>query len=420
MDRDGGEPVLQTSLFFKNSIPVTEQARAAVDHLFNRQDLGFLNSPSRENAFQAAKAFAHEIGGRFERLVVVGLGGSQLGGQCLVETLGSEKNRVEFWGEIDPAFVSEQLNRLVSHKQLSSTYFLFVSKSGATLELAVLLNLISGILVENGLDPASQSGVITENKPSPLFDWATENGIQILEHPLDVGGRFSVLTVVGLVPAAFAGVDIDKLRQGSLVAAASREKIAEAVSFFVDSFSKGCSITVFWSYVYQLQFFQKWLEQIWAESLGQAQTRAKKPAPLVSTPLMVAGVSAQHSVLQQFMDGPRDKAILFFRYAEPPYENRMTINKLDKFSYLEGLTDFEVFDAESRAVEEALARQNVVCGSLEMKGVDARSLGELLFFFQSVVGALGEYFDMNVFVQPGVELGKKLAQQKLQSLKERK
>jgi mannose-1-phosphate guanylyltransferase/mannose-6-phosphate isomerase len=395
-----------------------------ISHAFKklqaREDLGFLKSPLRNEAWGQATEYATQLKKKFSRLVVVGLGGSQLGGQTLIETLirnQSTQSPVEFWGEIDPIFIGERLATLKNQGQVTKTHFIFISKSGRTLELATILNLLSAELKKLGGDLLEQCSVITEKRSNPLYNWAQENKIHTLEHPQDVGGRFSAFTLVGLVPAAFAGVNLKEVQSGALWALKQTELINLMSAHFARSFELGKSITVFWSYAHPLATFQKWLEQLWAESLGQSLSRQGSPAPKVSTPFMAAGVSAQHSVLQQFMEGAKDKSFVFLRYkkATSAHSFKMDQSLMKEFSYLKNQTCFDVFEAESKAVQKALDSSGALTSALEVNQVDDFSLGALMMSFQLIIGTLGEYLDINAYDQPGVELGKKLAIAKLNS-----
>ncbi|MEK6555513.1 MAG: hypothetical protein AABZ31_09755, partial [Bdellovibrionota bacterium] len=315
---------------------------SALQKLKARSDLGFLQSPFRDQDWTTASEYALQLQKKFSRLVVIGLGGSQLGGQTLIETLvrGQKKPfQVEFWGEIDPVFLSEKLSGLAAEDQIEKTHFIFISKSGRTLELATLLNVIAGFLKTKNLDLSQQSTVVTEKRANPLYNWAQENKVPTLEHPLDVGGRFSVFTLVGLIPAAFAGVNLPELKAGARWGLEQNQLAVLMSAHFAKNFELGKSITVFWAYAHTLTTFQKWIEQLWAESLGQAVNRQGAPAPKVSTPFMVAGVTAQHSVLQQFMEGAKDKSFVFLRYkkSKEAVDFKMDQSLIKEFAYLKGI-----------------------------------------------------------------------------------
>ncbi len=379
--------------------------------LLKREDLGFFRWPGFGDEYSKVVDVATRLQKKTTRLVVIGLGGSQMAGQCLINTVTGPNHNVEFWGEIDPIFLEEKM----ASPLLDDSTFLIISKSGNTLEVATLMNIVHEQLLTRGIDLSTRSFVITENRvENPLRQWALASDVPILDHPRDVGGRYSVFTPVGIFPAVFAGVDVEKLRAGAQWMLTQEQLVAEASHYFHALFRKKKTITVFWSYIHRLTSFQNWLEQLWAESLGQSHDRAGKPNSGVSTPLMVEGVSAQHSVLQQFSDGDDDKGYLFFRLTSPTYSGpTMRDSLLPGFEFLKGKSGTDVFNAESNSVQEALTQKGRICASVNLNRVDAYTIGALLMMFQLVVGTLGEALNLNVYVQPGVEKGKILALQKL-------
>lgn len=384
-----------------------------LDVLLSRDELGFLKSPFRKNDIDEVLRRTGDIQKKQRHLVVVGLGGSQLGGQAFCDGLKTTSDySVDFWSETDPLFIEEKINDLNNKNLWGSTHFAFISKSGETLELAVWHSLILEALSKNKVDFKEAITVVTEDKKSSLNNWAKKNKICILAHPKDVGGRFSCFTATGLLPAAFLGLDIERLVYGANSALNQKEMLLAMTSYFLSTFDKNKTITVFWSYVHRLSTFQKWLEQLWAESLGQKDTKDLSGAPLVSTPLLASGVSSQHSVLQQFMDGQQDKSFFFFRH-QSPSQYKMAGAELEAWSILTEKNAAEVFKTQSLSVEEALKRNQKVTASLLLKKLDTESLGALMMSFQIVVALIGERLNLDVFVQPGVELGKSIALQKL-------
>lgn len=405
---------MSTIVFHKPSInPAADLSlfRGSFRTLVKREDLGFFRWPSFGDEYSMVADVAKSLQKKTARLVVIGLGGSQMAGQCLINTITGPNHNVEFWGEIDPLFLSEKM----ASPLLEDTTFLIISKSGNTLEVATMMNVVNEHLLSRGHDLSSRALVITENRPeNPLRQWALASDVPVLDHPRDVGGRYSVFTPVGIFPAVFAGVDVEQLRAGAQWMLTQEQLVADVSQYFHTLFKEKKTITVFWSYIYRLAAFQGWLEQLWAESLGQSHDRNGKPSSGVSTPLMVQGVSSQHSVLQQFSDGEDDKGYMFFRLNPLSHSaSAMQDSLMPGFGFLKGKTSADVFNAESQAVQEALMQKGRMCASIELNRVDAYSIGALLMMFQLVVGTLGEALNLNVYVQPGVEQGKILALQKL-------
>ncbi len=391
--------------------------KSPIDIILSRKDLGFWQLPERESIWRESQQFAGRLKEHADHLVVLGMGGSALGGKCLVECLGEHPTRVTFLANSDPTDFARVLG---ASELLESAHFLAVSKSGTTLELACMLDVLLPRL--NARNISSRLSVITEPANSdgvknPLRRWAEEKSLHIIDHPLDVGGRFSALTPVGLIPAAFAGVKLHELRMGAQRAVAERKVVDDWAAKFFESFKRGEVITAFWSYVDELHSFLPWLQQLWAESLGKGKKRNGEHCSIAtSVPVAYEGTCDQHSVLQQLMEGVTPTAIVFIRdkqkQSSGPELNGETI---DGYSYLKSYRLGEVFDTQSRSTEQALKEAGRTTMSLEIPDFSASTLGYLMMTFELVVGALGELLDVDVFNQPGVELGKKITKTKLQS-----
>lgn len=388
-----------------------ERMLVAWDLLLQRRDLGFWQLPEREESWRISQSFAKGLGDKSEHLVVIGLGGSALGGKCLVESVG-QPGRVSFLYNTDPLTVDKLLN---DENHIRHSHFLFISKSGRTLELACLLDILTRRLQEADRPLEEAVSVVTEEKTSPLYDWAYENKVKLVPHPLDVGGRFSALSPVGLIPSAYAGVPLDELRKGAQQALGDVALVTELSSFYYDSFSRGEFLSVFWFYVDRLMAFAPWLIQLWAESLAKKVTRGGGAAPRVSTPIAYFGTCDQHSVLQQLMEGSPEKSVCFFRCAAwAKIGESLMSGGLPGFEYLQGKKLGEVFQTQSVSTQEALREAGCSTASLELENLDAQVLGRLMMTFELVIGVLGESLDINAFDQPGVELGKKITTEKLQ------
>ncbi|MCX7979190.1 MAG: glucose-6-phosphate isomerase, partial [Bdellovibrionaceae bacterium] len=240
------------------------------------------------------------------------------------------------------------------------------------------------------------------------------HSIPTLPVPFDVGGRFSVLSPVGMFLAAWSGLDLDKFRRGAEGALTNKITVTEFTAQVLASFSRSEWITLFWFYCSELYSLGLWLQQLWAESLAKATDRRGAPAPRVSTPMCAIGASDQHSILQQVMEGARDKFVVFLRVSEAESEFRkLNAPIFSETQNLRGRGMGGLLAAEAEATEEALSHSGVSTLVLRTKVLDEQTLGYLFMFFELVVGALGEALDINAFDQPGVELGKRLAKQKM-------
>lgn len=252
--------------------------------------------------------------------------------------------------------------------------------------------------------------VITENKKSPLGDFADQYKIPRLEVPLDVGGRFSVLTPVGMFPAAFMGLNLSKIREGAAKALQSKDSIAELSTQSEQSFQREEWITVFWSYSDALKEFGFWIQQLWAESLAKAEDRAGKKAMRASTPLPCVGPTDQHSILQQIADGAKDKFVVFLRHEGS--ENAGELIPTTLFScgdLMAGKKLGDLLKAEAIATQMGLSEKKVSNLTMMIPKITELELGYLFMYFELLVATIGERLNINTFNQPGVELGKIIA-----------
>jgi len=398
-----------------NSTPKTDPkirrlASLSLKELLGRDDLGFHQLPLRDENWEVSETMAAELQARGDELVVLGMGGSALGGRCITTTAG-DRARVKYLFNSDPICVEDILG---DRTRLRQAQFLVISKSGNTLEINCMLDILQTRLKDLGRDLKSAVSVISEPTKNPLWSWAERHDLWRQAHPTDVGGRFSALSPVGLVPAAFARVDLAELRAGAQ-AALNNRKLVEAISaFYFQTFKRREHLSIFWFYLETLEHFGPWLEQLWAESLGKKIPKNKRVSA-ASTPLILAGTGAQHSMLQQLMEDTVARSVCFVRTIQHDLMGpTLTGDGLDGFEYLKGQNLGHVFAVQSLSTEEALHKAKRSTASLHVDRLDARVLGELLMVFELVIGTLGEMIGINAFDQPGVELGKKITKTKLQ------
>ncbi|MGZ3798001.1 MAG: glucose-6-phosphate isomerase [Pseudobdellovibrionaceae bacterium] len=390
------------------------QCRESYKEFLQRSEIGFFKLPERRELWRAAEKFTEKIS-FFKNMVIVGLGGSSLGTRVIQEI--AQTQNIFFVDNVDAI----EFENLVAHllkeeSDFKKTCWAFVSKSGTTIESLCALEILQEIYQEKNLQLADFSIVISETKESSLTKWARSHKVQEFEIPLDVGGRFSVLSAVGLVPAAFAGLNLEKIRQGALQALADQERVVALMAQFAESFERGEWISLLWSYNSRMKNFGLWFQQLWAESLGKAVKRDGSPAPRVSTPLCAIGASDQHSILQQVMEGAKDKFVIFQRFGDSE-GGRLKIRQAQfpETQCLEGRSMGELLGVEAASTQEALNQKGVSTLTLKYKALDEESLGYQFMLWELVVAGMGEYLGINAFDQPGVELGKILAKQKLKA-----
>jgi glucose-6-phosphate isomerase len=340
--------------------------------------------------------------------------------------------RLYFLENADPDSTHELLARL----DLRRTLFNVISKSGGTSETLAQLQIIEDRLNTAVGNDAARGHLIftTDPEQGELRRLSNEKGIPALPVPPNVGGRFSVLSPVGLLPAAITGIDIESLlagagRNGGQVPGRPTDgepagMLATLLHAADDEL--GCSTHVLMPYADRLQTASLWFQQLWAESLGKRQI---DPADLTAsqeaegpdraahgvgpTPLAALGAVDQHSLLQLLMEGPADKVVVFVRIRTR--EIALPIPGLHPeyaaLSLLGGHTLEELLDVERRATTEALRKAGRPSLTLEMERLDARSFGAFLMLFQVATVIAGELYGVNPLDQPGVELSKILTRQ---------
>ena len=398
-------------------------AHAAVMGKHARGELGFLDLPDDAALLAQTTRFAEQVRGRFTDIVVLGIGGSALGPIALRTAL-----RPPAWNALPDAARSGQPRLLVLDNvdpdtllaalaglDLERTLFLVTSKSGGTAETMAQYLLVRGALDERlGARAAEHLVFITDPAKGSLRPIARQQGITALDIPANVGGRFSVLAPVGVLPAALIGIDVAALLAG---AGDLRRRCAEgeldgnpagvfAVLQWLAHARHGRGIHVFMPYADPLRDFAAWFVQLWAESLGKILPDGTSVGP---TPVPALGATDQHSQVQLFMEGPADKTLTFVAVAGR--EDRGAIPSLHAdvpdLSYLGGHTLGALLDVERRATAGALAARGRPNMTLTLETVDAWHVGGLIMLLEIATAYAGELYGVNAFDQPGVELGKR-------------
>lgn len=386
-----------------------KEIESAYDMFLDRPEIGFPQIPVREDLWTDTEELGQLLKKKYKKMVVVGIGGSSLGTRVLIESFGIKN--IFFVDNVD---ANEFENLFSEMNDLNQVVWVAISKSGTTIETLCALEYINQIYEKMNFKFTKHVVVISEKRKNSLTDWAEAHQVPMLEVPLDVGGRFSVLTPVGMLPAAFAGINIEQIRKGALRALENKKLVCEMAAQSLLSFKRGEWITLFWFYCSKMKSFGMWLQQLWAESLGKKIDRKNMAAPRASTPMWAIGATDQHSILQQVMEGARDKFVIFFRFDKA--EGGTEVLQKNIFSETQSLVGRnmgELLKAEAIATQEALSQNGVSTMTLQTKVVDEEAIGYLFMMMQLVVAVIGEKMNINAFDQPGVELGKRLAKEKL-------
>ncbi len=380
--------------------------------LLKRKDLGFLDLPHRIPLWQESQKLGNQWRERYQQLVVLGIGGSSLGVRTLIEVFNVQN--VIVLDNVDGIAFQRDLEHV---KDWEKTGWAVISKSGTTIETLCALEFVQQIYKEKGIRFDQRVVVISETTENSLGTWAHANSIPHLEIPKDVGGRYSVLSPVGMFPAAYMGLDLESLRLGALSALKNTTAVTQLMAQFSSSFQRQEWITNFWFYSSRLKYFGMWWMQLWAESLAKKTNRHGKEAPRVSTPISAIGATDQHSVLQQVMEGAKDKFVVFWQFEDTEKAGRpLAESHFPETKDLVGRRMGELLSIEAEATCQGLNLNGISTMTLKVGQMNEESLGHLLMLCQVLVGGLGELLEINAFDQPGVELGKKLAKEKLRKI----
>lgn len=340
-----------------------------------------------------------------ETVITVGIGGSALGGATLVNGLETDREAI-FLDTIDPSWIQSRLEDVDFDRSLVNV----VSRSGRTVETLANFRIVRDLFQTNDVAWEDRT-VITTGEDGPLREIADEHGLPVLEIPDGVPGRYSVLSSVGLFPAAACGVDIDAVLEGAR--AESQSLVGSlyecpayaygATAYALDQ--RGAGTNVFMPYAESLETLAEWFAQLWAESLGKDGVG--------QTPVRALGVTDQHSQLQLYRAGPDDKLVTFVM---PQETDRFPIpsDGIDDLDHLDDTALEELQWAEFRATEASLARVNRPSIRIEIDRVDAFELGGLLYGLEAACILAGDLYQVDTFNQPAVEWAKRTTQEMLQ------
>ncbi|WP_409480057.1 glucose-6-phosphate isomerase [Pseudobdellovibrio sp. HCB154] len=361
-----------------------------------------------DHFFEQSEKLSQHLKDNYTHFVLIGVGGSSMGSRAIAEM--AVKENLFFLDNVDSFEFATIWNKV--SKNLEKTAFIVVSKSGSTIEILWNYSQLEELAQQQFNNSiVNQSYFISELLSNPLSDFAKKHQRPLLEIPVKVGGRFSVLTPVGLVAAGICGINISELRKGARMALADKNLVTQFCVLFQNSFKREENISLFWFYSSNYRWFGCWIQQLWAESLGKKLDRSGNPAPSFSTPVIAIGSCDQHSILQQVAHGPKDKFVCIFDFKSVQTSKFKVDNILFKeIDFMKGRKYGDLITSQSKATFEALKQNGVSCELFNVDDTNKdKSLGYLFMFFQLVVATLGEYNNINAFDQPGVALGKEIS-----------
>jgi len=406
-----------------------DRIRNIIADLNQRKDkpgqwLQWLNLGYSEETIWYVKEFASMVRGRFDNVLILGIGGSALGGMAVTEALlkpywnllsKEERDnypRIFFLDNIDPDSMSGLLNIL----DLKKTLVNVITKSGSTAETMSQYMVIKDLMEkELGDDYRKNIVATTDNRIGVLKQLADQEGYKTFIIPDDVGGRFSVFSAVGLLPFALVGIDVDKIMSGvkdmdlALKNTDIFQNIAAQgalINYLMDT-KLGKNISVLMPYSSRLKFVTDWYVQLWAESLGKEYNRNGEKVNIGLTPIKAVGATDQHSLIQLFNEGPNNKLITFIRVDN--FDNTLEIPNIFEYTgigYLGGKTINDLINAEADSTRVSLADYSRPTMTVSIEKVDEYNIAQLLYMFEFQTAIAGELYNIDAFSQPGVEQAK--------------
>ncbi len=404
--------------------PYYKQLGGFLERIENRnQDFYKMNSSLEW--VKKIQEFAVTQEGKWERVAVLGIGGSALGTMFLREALGryyglDEKIKLHILDNVDPQWLKD----FVDIADLSKTLFIVVTKSGGTPEILSQFSFFQKKVVDLGLDWKKHFVFVTDPKKGALRKLANEHkDIVTFEVPEKIGGRFSVLTPVGLVPAALFGIDIVKLLEGAEVMSKKflSKKVEENSSFMLALiqyllYKKRKKINVMMPYRQKLWRLADWYRQLLAESIGKKINFQGDEVNSGITPINARGVTDQHSQSQLYNEGPNDKLFMFIFSKDISVDFDIPIIKElgNSVDFLRGVTFEKLLKTELEATRNSLTENGRPNLLITLEKIDEFNLGEMIMLLEGSIAFLAEMLEVNAYNQPGVERSKILTKEYLE------
>jgi len=371
--------------------------------------IGFFNLP--EQKIDDILDFAKRV--KKDNVAIIGIGGSSLGTEAIYNFLNSTNNykkNLIFLDTTDPITIENRLSRI----KIESTLFMIISKSGTTIESISILKFL-----EMKLNFSRENLIVITDKNSPLEKFGESRNLQIFHIPDNVGGRYSVLSPVGLVPLAVIGVDIELLLKGAKhlkeqFFSENDNHILAVKSTFYATNSERFSSNCLFSYSEIFRGFNSWYVQLWAESLGKKQIHSKINVGL--TPIGLIGPTDQHSFLQLIMEGKADKTVTVIKikdFGSDISVPNITLKNLETLDIANNIKFADLINLQADSTIEALNKIGVPLDIIILESINEKSIGEMIYYYELLTALVARQLDINAYDQPGVELGKIILKDKM-------
>lgn len=403
-----------SSLFEKENLDLFFQ-KVLVER--NSQLSGYYDLPFKDNQeiFNYLKDNS-EFLNSITNIIIIGIGGSSLGTKAIDALLSPQNNRkkikLRFLEHTDPIMIQKDLRRV----KYEETLFMVISKSGLTIETT---SLFKYILARFSLlrDGRKQHLVAITDSNSPLHKWCQKEKVQNITISPNIGGRFSVLSAVGLLPLAILGYDIQKILQGAKQISneffIERKDDILKKALFLAKNEATYPINVLFSYSSVFRHFNAWYVQLWGESLGKFDPYQKKRG---LTPIALIGSIDQHSFLQLIMQGPANKTVTFLSVEnlsqKPLYIPDISLEGLESTDFVNQTSFNQLLKLQCISTKESIISQKVPVDSIILDSLNEQSVGALVFYYELLTSCVGILLQIDTYNQPGVEFGKKILREK--------
>jgi len=401
-------------------IKIKEDAFAVVSKERSSGEIGYYALPSNGftlidevNRFALENPFC--ASGAITDVALIGIGGSSLGVKGVDSLLKSKQSPVRnlhFFENTDPINIAATLATL----KKESTLFIVASKSGTTIEtISILKTVISHYGLDIGGVDKNRIVVITDGGSS-LSQFADHHGMKQFAIPLNVGGRFSVLSAVGIVPLTLAGYDTKGLLEGADIFLNrffnhQENHVIDKACFLFEN-SGTVTTNILFAYANELENMCKWYVQLWGESLGKVNVHGNTVG---LTPQSLIGSVDQHSFLQLLIEGPKDKSVTFISIQDFGNDLKIptiSLKYLEKTDFVHGKTFNELINLQCDATKESLQMSGVATDKITFEAIDEASIGTMIIYYELLTSLVGAMMEINPYDQPGVELGKQILYKK--------
>ncbi|WP_297811861.1 glucose-6-phosphate isomerase [uncultured Helicobacter sp.] len=349
-------------------------------------------------------------------VIIVGIGGSSLGTKAIDALLSHQNNRkkikLRFLEHTDPIIIRKDLQRI----KYEETLFIVISKSGLTIETTSLFKYILARFSLLKGERKKHLLTITD-EDSPLFHWSKSEKIESITIKPNIGGRFSVLSAVGLLPLAILGYDIQAILKGASIISnrffqERKDNVLKKALFLARNESK-YPINVLFSYSSVFRHFNAWYVQLWGESLGKLDMYEQRRG---LTPIALIGSIDQHSFLQLIMQGPANKTVTFLSVKnflqKPLYIPNIHLQGLESTNFVNQTSFNQLLKLQCISTKESIISQNVPVDSIILESLNEENTGALVMYYELLTSCVGILLQIDTYNQPGVEFGKKILREK--------